>query len=762
MKRLKGLSKKDKRVYQIVISAVVALCLLVGFLCVQYYIKLQDTMKSENRGYMQEISKQMSTNVNKLIDDKFSVLQTMETVFMNLKVESYEQLQELVEEQRKFWNYENILLIDENGVAYDENGKSVALENDKYLQDVIVSRKNTMSPSQNIDGKESIIFATPVYGLNIEGTKVVALAASYELSTFDQILAMTAFEGKGYAHIIREDGAVVIRSSTKTALKMGYNILNSLSTAQINAGSNVENIKTDIAWGKSGQTEFTLGGKHEYMTYMPLGSQKWTLLLFVPVSVVNAKSNMMLNITLLLCGAVTIAFTLLLVAIFLIFYRNKRRLENIAYVDSVTGGNTIECFYENARKLLNTQGHPKYGIIYTNIEKFKVLNEQFGREACDGVLRSIERGIDKDLASDECMGHLFADNFCVLIKYQEEEMLAERFERWFQNAMDDMEENKTTWLPLILEMGVYVIVDNTMQFSGMIDRAKISLSEAAKEFRGKVRYAIYDEAVRKLLIREKQLEDRMENALEQREFQVYLQPKYRTETEIIGGAEALVRWVSTDEGMIFPDEFIPLFEKNGFIIRLDFYMFEEVCKVLRKWIDAGVEPVKVSVNCSRVHLRNLEFLAKYIELSDKYRIPHGLLEIEITENTVFDDVERLSEIIGKIHDEGFGCSMDDFGSGYSSLNLIQDIPIDTIKLDRAFFLSGTSDFTRRESVVKSIITMSKDLSMETVAEGIEERPQVDMLKRLGCDYIQGYFFGKPMPIEQFEKVAFEKVIEVES
>lgn len=756
MNRFKKLSLKDRRLYQAAIAAFLLLCVVMGFACFQYYNRLQDTVKTENGEYMQEIAKQMGTNVSKTMSDNFSVLRTVSTVLKSSDVSSYLQLRNVVEEHQNHWNYQKIMLIDENGVAYDDTGGAVALSSDAYVRDVIVSQKASMSPSQVIDGKECIVFAIPLENINIEGTNMAALVGAYDLSTFDTILSMSAFDGKGYAHIIRKDGTIVIRSSSQSALETGYNILTSLSSAKISGGKQIADVKTAIAEGKSGQVEFTLGGAHEYMTHTPLETEGWSLLTFVPVSVVNAKSDMLLKITLLLCGFITFSFALLFGLLMLTFYRNRRKLERIAYVDPVTNGNTNVRFQELAEELLAPVGKPQYAMVFANIEKFKVLNEQFGKKACDEILRGIEYGISSNLEPDECMGRLFADNFCILVKYTDEASIVARFGLWQKGSSQYMEKTGSLWLPLIIEFGVFIIGNDTIPLSHMVDRAKLSLVEGASQLHGKLRYAIYDEQVRRVLFREKQLEDMMEAALENREFQVYLQPKYNTHTEEIGGAEALVRWVSSSEGMIFPDEFIPFFEKNGFVIQLDLFVFEEVCRALRRWRDEGKTPVKISVNCSRLHLKNANFLKKYSHIAQKYNIPENSIEIELTENAVFEDVECLSKIIKEIHEAGFGCSMDDFGSGYSSLNLIQDIPVDTLKLDKVFFKSGSKNLQRTESVVGSIISMSKALSMKTVAEGIEERPQVEMLKRLNCDYIQGYFFARPMPIADFERIAFTK------
>ncbi|MEG0360730.1 MAG: EAL domain-containing protein, partial [Longicatena sp.] len=254
--------------------------------------------------------------------------------------------------------------------------------------------------------------------------------------------------------------------------------------------------------------------------------------------------------------------------------------------------------------------------------------------------------------------------------------------------------------------------------------------------------------------REKHLTDRMEEALNNNEFMVYLQPKYNVDGRHIEGAEALVRWNSYDEGMIYPNEFIPLFEKNGFIINLDLWMFEHVCQLLERWQSEGKTLVKISINCSRAHLKNRDFVEQYKEIFKKYTIPAKYIEIEMTESIVYENKEELKYIISQFHALGFECSMDDFGSGYSSLNLIQDLPFDTLKIDRIFF-THMEEVEKTEAIIQSIIMMAKALSMHTVAEGVEELQHVEMLRRIDCELIQGYVFAKPQSIEDFEKLFFK-------
>lgn len=751
-------SMMGKRPLIVALVTFLLISILMGTACLQYYWQLQKTVKEESGSYLQEISKLLGDNAGRIIDDNFSVLSTTAMVLKNSNADSFEEIEAISKEQQEYWKYDHLFLVDAKGVAYDSLGHSTTLGNEAFLSDVIVNATPSMSSTVAVGGKDSVIFAIPAQGLKIGSFEFSAIATSYDLSTFDKILSMTAFGGKAYAHIVHRNGSIVVRSSSENAPQTGYNVLNSLSEAEMGDDSDFEMLKQDIAAGNSGMATYTLDGVRTYMAYIPINAQEWSLLTFVPVSVVNAKSELLLRITLLLCGFITLAFGTLLIFLASSFYRHKHSLEQIAYVDPITGGNTIQKFYLDAQGFLEkAAGLPSYCMIYMNIEKFKVLNEQYGRTACDELLRAIQHGISSDLAADECMGRVSADHFCILSHFDSETVLTERFSKWRNNAVSYIMDNGSVWLPQNAEFGVYIIKNVDLPLTHMIDRAKLSLGEITHVLQDKMRYSLYNEKMRSILLREKHLEDIMEASLKNCEFEVFLQPKYHTQSEHIGGAEALIRWRSATEGMIYPDEFIPLFEKNGFVAQIDLFVFEETCRLLERWAKSGLPPIKISVNCSRNHLRIPNFLDNYRRIAEKYTLPPNVLEIELTETAVFEDVATLVKVIEKIHEMGFSCSMDDFGSGYSSLNFIRDIPVDTLKLDKIFFRTSAEGTERTESVVGSIIAMAKALHMHTVAEGVEEREQVEMLKRLECDYIQGYYFAKPMPIPQFEQLLLQDI-----
>ncbi|MEG2687408.1 MAG: diguanylate cyclase, partial [Christensenellaceae bacterium] len=404
------------------------------------------------------------------------------------------------------------------GIAYDKIGNSIMLGNESFLHDVIVDGKPSMSSAIVINGKDSIVFAVPIDGITLDGIEICALAASYDLSTFDQVLSMTAFGGEAYSHIIKRDGSIVIRSSSKNAAQSGYNILNLIAQTEMSKDSDFEALKEDIAEGRSGMGTYTLDGVRKYMAYTPLDSHEWSLLTFIPVSVVSAKSEFLLNITLLLCGFIILTFGALLVVLAMSFYKHKHSLEQIAYVDPLTGGNTIQKFYEDAgNRLKKYSGKAPYCIVYINIEKFKLLNDQFGKKACDELLRAINHGITTHLTSDECVGRLFADNFCVLVQYEGETALVERFNLFKNECVQYLTDRGFIWIPHTVELGIFVIDNSDISLSDMIDRAKLSLLESDCKLQNKMRYAIYNEKVRHTMLREKQLEDKMESALEKHE-----------------------------------------------------------------------------------------------------------------------------------------------------------------------------------------------------------------------------------------------------
>ena len=439
----------------------------------------------------------------------------------------------------------------------------------------------------------------------------------------------------------------------------------------------------------------------------------------------------------------TVAFVLLMMLMkYEMHYKQYGR-------DDVTGGKNKKEFEHIAKDLLKGDG--RYVLVYANIDRFKLINENYGNDVGDRILRQIHTIIDEELRWDEVSGRVMADNFGILMRYHSLQKLDERLYRISKQLAELSDENGNSY-GIDLYFGVYVIEeDDTSDVSTMLEHANLALKKISPSHL--VAMGVYDVKDSQRLGRDKEIEMKMHKALENGDFVPYLQPKYELKGETVAGAEALVRWIDPEEGMIYPDEFIPLFENNGFIVELDLYMFEHVCKLVERWHREGHRSIPISVNLSRSHFEIPNFFDYYEYVLSKYDVPPKSIEIELTESLFYNDSESLTNLVNRIHKAGLSCSIDDFGSGYSSLNMLKDVRVDALKLDRVFFESGDND-NRAKDVIESVIRLAQALELHTISEGVEEREQVDFLKKMNCDLIQGYVFAKPMPIPDFEKLAF--------
>ncbi|HBF2896845.1 TPA: bifunctional diguanylate cyclase/phosphodiesterase, partial [Clostridioides difficile] len=457
--------------------------------------------------------------------------------------------------------------------------------------------------------------------------------------------------------------------------------------------------------------------------------------------------------------AIQIILIMAIICVILIFYiiydklNFKIKLQRIAYTDNLTGANTIDKFVIDANKILCKNTQVKYALLYIDIDKFKYINDLFGYEVGNEILRNLTKIIKSNIFEEEMFARISADNFIIIMKYIEED-ITKRLKTIFEE-LDLFNNNQEEKYKLVLSCGIYFILPEDRDINSIIDRANIPHKMAKGGHKSS--YAFYDNKIHDQEIKEKEMENTMFSSLENKEFIIYLQPKIELNTGEIQGSEALVRWKRPDKGLIPPNEFIPFFERNGFVINLDLYVLEEVCIYLRKWIDAGINPVTVSVNVSRIHLYCNNFIETYKNIIDKYNIPAKYIELELTESIIFDNFDILIDIMNNLKKIGFLISMDDFGSGYSSLNMLKEIPMDILKLDQKFIME-TYNSKRSKIIVTKVIEMAKELGMKVISEGVETEEQFKLLKEVKCDMAQGYLFGKPMPIEEFEHLIVSNLI----
>ena len=418
-------------------------------------------------------------------------------------------------------------------------------------------------------------------------------------------------------------------------------------------------------------------------------------------------------------------------------------VDYLATYDELTGIYNKQAFYAKTKEMLLDNPDKNFDLLRINIERFKVLNDLFGESTGDKLLRYIGKFL-KEINLPLCVsGRLYADNFVVC--YEAGKGDSRRMINTLQMVADSFAINNRT----ILSFGLYRIDDKTLPVSVMCDRANMALWKAKGNFKNP--YCEYDEKMRQQVLKEQKIINAMEMAIQNKEFTLYIQPKYDIEKGTIIGAEALVRWISLENGFISPGDFIPVFENNGFVYEVDKFIWEESCRYLRKWLDEGREVHPISVNVSRIDLYTPKLVQHLVNLREKYQLPSQYLELEITESAYTEDPEQIITITRQLREAGFVILMDDFGTGYSSLNMLKDIQIDVLKLDMGFLKS--SDYSAKGgNILTAILKMAESLKMQTIAEGVETKEQVEFLKSIGCKYVQGFYYSKPLPVDEFEKL----------
>lgn len=423
-----------------------------------------------------------------------------------------------------------------------------------------------------------------------------------------------------------------------------------------------------------------------------------------------------------------------------------KELNNVMNYDPLTEIYSKNKFFSASKALLKAYPDKQFAFLRLDIDRFKLINSFFGTAYGDRLLKHVAKRIRDFAKTTECctFGRIDADVFGIFTPYQGKEETVKQIEQ----AVEDMKKLSASYNIMIV-YGVYVVTDRSLPISFMCDRAAL----AAKTVKGHYMksYAFYDDKMRLSIENEQNIINEMSDALENHEFVPYYQPKYDVKTNKPVGAEALARWIHPTKGFISPGVFIPIFEKNGFISKLDSYIWECVCKQLKEWKDKGVPLFPVSVNVSRVNLYNPNLSKIIIELTRKYDVDPKYFNIEITESVYTDDNVMIDDITSQLRNNGFTILMDDFGSGYSSLNVLKDVQVDMLKMDIMFMFKAKYD-GRAETIISSVIRMAKWLNIPVIAEGVDRAEQVEFLKSVGCDYIQGFYYSKPLPAADYEKL----------
>lgn len=429
----------------------------------------------------------------------------------------------------------------------------------------------------------------------------------------------------------------------------------------------------------------------------------------------------------------------------------EKRIAEASYRDIITGYGNFEKFKIDAQDILNNNPEQDYVMFYFNIKNFKYINETYGHNVGDRTLKSVADVMNKYLCEGETFARVINDTYIMLIHYKNQDGFMDTFNN-IKNEVRDACRVIQDKFVIDFTTGILIIDENMHSYSinRLVDRAMMA-GKSIDQTTG-ISYAFYDDEYHKKVLNEAQIENSMHSAMENNEFCAYVQPKYDISSNSLIGGELLVRWLSPSKGFLEPAAFIPSFERNGFIYNIDCFMLEEACKSLRKYLDNDIYILPFSVNISRITLSHPSFLSRVQDIVEKYYIPHHYLEFEITENIFSENYAQMIDVLRTLKEMDFLISMDDFGTGYNSLTLLRDLPIDVIKLDHDFLTRSADDDKNAICILKSIIDMAHALDIKIVSEGVETAEQLEVLKSINCEIGQGFLFAKPMPIGDYDKL----------
>ena len=425
----------------------------------------------------------------------------------------------------------------------------------------------------------------------------------------------------------------------------------------------------------------------------------------------------------------------------IIHLRESAVMINMVKHDRLTGLYNKEFFYRQMSETIASNPDKDYDIVCSDIENFKFVNDIFGILAGDAILCKVARLCEELVGENGFCGRLNADQFACLLEHRNV------YEKSFFNHAEEEVNALPNVNNVMIKWGIYHRKDKSLKVEQMCDWALLAANSIKGQYSKQA--AAYDDKLRSRLLREKAITDSMEPALAQGQFKVYLQPKYKVLDNILVGAEALVRWEHPDWGVQSPIQFIPLFEANGFITRLDQYIWEQACAILCEWDEKGYPPIPISVNVSRADIYNVDVVDVLLRTVKKYKLPASRLHLEITESAYTEKPEQIIETVSQLRDIGFLIELDDFGSGYSSLNMIHNMPVDVLKLDMKFIQNETAKPISM-GIMHFIMELARWMNLSVVAEGVETKEQLERLQEIGCDYVQGYYFARPMPVDAFE------------
>ena len=737
------------------VTAAVSVILLAGGFLIHFL--LQDIMSGTAEAQIRMAASEYRGNILRLVKSDLQILQTLAGFLEEEEVSDKEELARKLYEANLENDFSGMAYFDADaGILVTPDGIEVGREYETLPEPMreALGRAGEGGPAvsdiydSESMGEDIFVVCVPV----TQDGRVRGVLAAGDLATRMRELFSEQFSlsDYSYVHLIGDDGVFRIRSEAGELPEETQFIFDNPHLSE----ETKERMRTVLTEGESGMFTLRIEGTGYKAFLQPVGLNGWYLFC------VNSMKDVMGSVYWIIAGTQTVFLVILAFCIFLIvsgcrmLQSNNKMLLRAAYMDPLTGGRNLQGF---VKKLEEACGQGREGSVAAlNLHQFKFINEIFGREQADRLLKDIGEILKRELRAEEFFGRATADDFYLFLEGTDRQKTEIRL----HGIMRKVKE-----LPFLVRSSYHVLfycgVAGTRGQEGKKDLASRLMTQVmfALDKAGEIRQDnvwFYDTQLHEKEKLENYVESHMHQALEKGEFRLYLQPKINLNDGSLAGAEALVRWVTEEGRTIFPNDFIPLFERNGFCARLDMYMTERVCRHIRSWMERGIEPVPVSVNQSRLLFFEADYPQRLQELVEESGIPAELITLEILEGLAVGNMKEMNERISQLQEEGFRVSMDDFGAGYSSLNVMGSLKIDELKLDRAFLMEISEENNlQQKAVMEMVVSLTKRLGIATVAEGVETKEDEALIREMGCDTGQGYYYSRPVSAAEFD-AAFMK------
>ena len=731
--------KEKKVMYPYFLIALLTV-FIIGTMAYFYMDYLNEQISEETMISMNEVSQKNASTIENRINDNLQLVDSLSEMViyedLSKPKEIIDKLKYLAEKN----HLKRIGLADVNGDCYTTDDEHLNISQREYFQKALKGESNVSEVITDKIGAGDKInaYATPV----MQNGEVKAVFFYVKtLEDFSQDILVTSFNGKGHSLLSDTAGDIILRCND-------YHGFDGVKTmTDLKYTSHPTYFHQDE---HSGFIQFTdVDGEACYLSFEAIDYNGWFVLTVVPASVVTSRITSFTKIAFLTW------FIIIFIAIvvFVMFYhfrrRSQRQMEAALYDDPLTGHDNFNKFKTEVSYLLETSPRRDiYSIVEFDICEFKMFNKIYGYAFGDDLLITIMYAVNLYLKTGEHAARISEDRFVALFVEQDQKEITKRISKIYAEIQNDYTRHHPG-CKFAMQFGVYQMHTYDYDLMKCLDKAIYAKNNKKND--PKAFISFYNEEMYQDIVRKKQIESRMQSAMDHGEFVVYYQPKVDIETRKVVAAEALVRWKDPENGLISPGDFIPIFEKNGFLEILDMYVIDTVLSCMESW-KTRFAPISVSVNLSKTYIFQEGFAQRVYEMTKKHGIETKYLELEITESTMLDNSERLIALVKELKSYGFLISMDDFGSGYSSLNMLKEIPIDIIKLDQVFLRSDEQTREKSKLIVEGIMDMINLLGIDSVAEGVETKDQLQLLYDVHCRIAQGFYFYRPMPISEFEKL----------